>query len=85
MPNSCPWNNLVSCNESHQDNKRKPFQKIDKKLTWDELVHVRMFSAHVMELKATYPRKYPYKHGRSDEGEHQQSLGHGTAPLPHCN
>ena len=44
----------------------------DKKLTWDELVYVRIFSADVKELKTTYPKKYPYKHGRGVEGKQQQ-------------
>ena len=34
-----------------------------KKVTWDELVYVRRFEAHAEELKVTYPRPYPYRHG----------------------
>ena len=70
-------NAIFTGRDSPNPNSLKPLKTIDKKRTWDELVHVRMFSAHNMELKATYPRKYPDKHGRSVEGKHQQSLGHG--------
>ena len=67
-----PHNNFSACDDSQHKDKRKQLETSDKKLTWDELVYVRIFSADVKELKTTYPKKYPYKHGRSVEGKHQQ-------------
>ena len=52
-----------------QEDKRKTVEA--KKVTWDELVYVRKFAAHAEELKETYPRQYPYKHGRAGGGGHQ--------------
>ena len=41
-----------------------------KRVTWDELVHVRQFEAFKEELKETYPRPYPYKHSnRQQKGQ----------------
>ena len=55
-----------------QEDKRKTVEaNAGKKVTWDELVYVRKFAAHAEELKETYPRQYPYKHGRAGGGGHQ--------------
>ena len=40
-----------------------------KRVTWDELVHVRQFEAFKEELKETYPRTYPYKHSNRQRGQ----------------
>ena len=54
-----------------QEDKTKIGEANGKRVTWDELVYVRKFAAHAEELKETYPRQYPYKHGRAGGGGHQ--------------
>ena len=73
--------NFAVCEDSQHKDKRKPLETSDKKLTWDELVYVRIFSADIKELKTTYPKKYPYKHGRSVDGKHQQQYLTQTSQL----
>ena len=65
-----------SSHSQHED-KGKTLESNSKKVTWDELVYVRKFAAHAEELKETYPRQYPYKHGRVGGGGHQHRGGHG--------
>ena len=74
-------NNFAVCDDSQHKDKRKPLETSDKKLKWDELVYVRIFSADIKELKTTYPKKYPYKHGRSVDGKHQQQYLTQTSQL----
>ena len=74
-------NNFAFCDDSQNKDKRKPLETSDKKLTWDELVYVRIFSADIKELKTTYPKKYPYKHSRSVDGKHQQQYLTQTSQL----
>merc|ERR1719468_867013 len=68
-----------------QEDKRKTVEaNAGKKVTWDELVYVRKFAAHAEELKETYPRQYPYKHGRAGGGGHQHpGWPRGTQGQPH--
>lgn len=71
--------------QHQQEDKRNTLEGNGKKVTWDELVYVRKFAAHAEELKETYPRQYPYKHGRAGGGGHQhQGWARGTQGLqPH--
>ena len=72
----------VTDDSSHSQNEdnRKSVEANGKKVTWDELVYVRKFAAHAEELKETYPRQYPYKHGRAGGGAHKHQGGHGQLP-----
>ena len=54
--------------QQQQEDKGNKLEGNGKKVTWDELVYVRKFAAHAEELKETYPRQYPYKHGRAGGG-----------------
>ena len=67
--------------QNHHDTAQHKQDKTaeQKKVTWDELVHVRRFAAHSEELKKTYPKPYPYKHGSSrwSQGVHHHGLSQG--------
>ena len=55
----------------------------NKRVRWDELVHVRQFEAFKEELKDSYPRTYPYKHGgRRETSEDRTS---STPAVSHLN
>ena len=73
-----------SSQQQQQEDKRNTLGGNGKKVTWDELVYVRKFAAHAEELKETYPRQYPYKHGRAGGGGHQHpGWARGTQGQPH--
>ena len=61
--------------QHQQERKGNTLEGNGKKVTWDELVYVRKFAAHAEELKETYPRQYPYKHGRAGGGGGHQHHG----------
>ena len=61
--------------QQQQEDKGNKLEGNGKKVTWDELVYVRKFAAHAEELKETYPRQYPYKHGRAGGGGGHQHQG----------
>ena len=65
--------NIIKQTHYDQESRHDDKTSGNKKVTWDELVHVRQFEPFSEELKDTYPRQYPYKHSNRRVTTHVQN------------